>query len=75
MRAIDDRYPYPEDLSAFGQLPTFGPLDRLLLDEQVADIHLNGPGREVLLRRGVAYGGGLAPCVVPLAGATVCAVR
>lgn len=52
VRAIGDRCPYPEDLAAFGQVPTFGPLDRLLLDEQVTDIHLNGPGREVLLRRG-----------------------
>lgn len=51
VRAVGDRCPYPDDLAAFGRVPTFGPLDRLLVDEQITDIHLNGPGREVLLRR------------------------
>ncbi|MEI8305543.1 MAG: ATPase, T2SS/T4P/T4SS family [Chloroflexales bacterium] len=50
VRTIGEICPYPADEAAFGAYPTFGPLDRLLRDEQITDIHPNGPGREVLVR-------------------------
>ena len=33
------------------QLPTLGPVDGYLDEADVTDIHLNGPGREVMIRR------------------------
>ncbi len=51
IRGVGDHCPYPDDPAAFRDFPTFGPLDRLLIDEQITDMHLNGPGRELLLRR------------------------
>lgn len=41
-------YPDPLDFAAF---PTFGPLDPWLDDLSLTDIHLNGPGRELIARR------------------------
>jgi len=43
--------PYPDSRDLAGT-PTFGPLDVLLEDMNLTDVHLNGPGREVTARRG-----------------------
>jgi pilus assembly protein CpaF len=42
--------PFPDVLD-FAAQPTFGPVDSLLEDQSITDIHLNGPGRELLTRR------------------------
>lgn len=47
-RLVGEHCPYPEE---FAHYATYGPLDRLLLDEEITDVHLNGPGREVIVRR------------------------
>jgi Flp pilus assembly CpaF family ATPase len=47
-RLVGAHCPYPEEFAAYA---TYGPLDRLLLDEEITDVHLNGPGREVIVRR------------------------
>lgn len=45
-----DQVPFPSH-AQWAQLPTFGPLDALLDDPQVTDVHLNGPGIETMIRR------------------------
>lgn len=40
------------DAAAFATLPTLGVLDRWVQDVGVTDVILNGPGRELLIRRG-----------------------
>lgn len=54
-RLVGDHCPYPEDFE-FRHYATYGPLDRLLLDEEITDVHLNGPGREVIVRRAGSEG-------------------
>jgi len=54
-RLVGDHCPYPEDFE-FRHYATYGPLDRLLLDEDITDVHLNGPGREVIVRRAGSEG-------------------
>ncbi|MEI7769004.1 MAG: CpaF/VirB11 family protein [Chloroflexales bacterium] len=49
-RLVGAQCPYPEE-GAFRHVATYGPLDRLILDEEITDVHLNGPGREVIVRR------------------------
>jgi pilus assembly protein CpaF len=44
----DEPYPGPLDLAT---QPTFGPLDAWLDDPTITDVHLNGPGRELITRR------------------------
>jgi len=49
-RVLDRRYPYPEEPGGFVGVATFGPLDALLDDETITDIHMNGPDRGVYVR-------------------------
>jgi pilus assembly protein CpaF len=49
-RVLGTRYPYPAEPGAFAAVATCGPLDSVLADEDITDIHLNGPDREVYVR-------------------------
>lgn len=50
-RLVGTAYPGAPSAFAFGRYDTFGPLDHLLLDEDVTAVQLNGPGREVVVSR------------------------
>lgn len=54
-RLVGIHCPYPGD-AEFCHHATYGPLDRLLADETITDVHLNGPGRDVLVRRSNSEG-------------------